>query len=206
MADKNPNPFSSLKTIIITGGVVLVLGTVGALLAYNSLNRDTTQLPNNPTIIEPVDPVDPDPEQPVEPEGQRVNLYWLNENLEITPRTTDLPKAETQEEVLTNAFNMLLQGSDTEDFSAIPEETQLLDLEVREDGVHVNLSFDYTTGGGSASMIGRLGQVIYTASSLEPNTPVWLNVDGEPLELLGGEGLEVEQPMTRDLYQQQYQF
>lgn len=184
MADNNPNPFSSLRNTIITGGVVLVLGTVGALIAYNSVNRQITQIPDNPDIIEPGDPVDP--EQPVQTEGQRVNLYWLNENLEITPRTTDLPKAETQEEVLTNAFNMLLQGSQTEDFSAIPEETQLLDLEVREDGVHVNLSFDYTTGGGSASMIGRLGQVIYTASSLEPNTPVWLSVDGEPLELWGG--------------------
>ncbi|AFZ47573.1 Lipoprotein LpqB, GerMN domain protein [Cyanobacterium stanieri PCC 7202] len=203
MADKNTNPFSSLKNTIVVGGVVLVLGTAAALLAYTSLNRETTQVPD-PTIVEPTQPTDP--EQPTQPEGQRVNLYWLNENLEIIPRTTDLPRATTQEEVLTNAFNMLLQGSDTDDFSAIPENTQLLDLDVREDGVHVDLSFEFTTGGGSASMVGRLGQVIYTASSLEPDTPVWLSVDGEPLELLGGEGLEVEQPMTRELYQEQYQF
>ncbi|MGY6529318.1 MAG: GerMN domain-containing protein [Cyanobacterium sp.] len=204
MADKNSNPFSSLRNTIITGSVVLVLGTVGAFIAYNSINRQTGQVPENPNIIEPVEPIEPN--QPAQTEGQRVNLYWLNENLEITPRTTDLPKATTQQEVLTNAFNMLLQGSDTDDFSAIPDETRLLDLEVKEDGVHVDLSFEFTTGGGSASMVGRLGQVIFTASSLEPSTPVWLSVDGEPLELLGGEGLEVEQPMTRDLYQEQYQF
>lgn len=204
MADKNTNPFSSLKNTVIVGGVVLVLGTAAALLAYTSLNRDNDPI-SNPDIVEPNQPTNP--EQPTQPEGQRVNLYWLNENLEITPRTTDLPKATTQQEVLTNAFNMLLQGSDTDNnFSAIPENTELLDLEVREDGVHVNLSFEFTTGGGSASMVGRLGQVIYTASSLEPDTSVWLSVDGEPLELLGGEGLEVEQPMTRDLYQEQYQF
>ncbi|MBE9223009.1 GerMN domain-containing protein [Cyanobacterium stanieri LEGE 03274] len=200
MADQNPKPFSSLKNTIITGSVILVLGTAGALIAYNSLHKQTNPISNNPDIVEPDNPTPP---VQIE-EGQRVNLYWLNENLEIIPRTTDLPKAQTQEEVLTNAFDTLLQGSDGEDFSAIPENTQLVNLDVKENGVYVDLSSEFTTGGGSASMIGRLGQVIYTASSLNPESPVWLSVNGEPLELLGGEGLEIEQPMTRDLYEQQY--
>jgi spore germination protein GerM len=69
------------------------------------------------------------------------------------------------------------------------------------EGVKVDLSQEFTAGGGSSSMIARLGQIIYTASSVDPNQPVWLLVEGTPLTVLGGEGLMVEQPLTRAQYE-----
>jgi len=48
-------------------------------------------------------------------------------------------------------------------------------------------------------MSSRVAQVLYTATSLQPNAKVWIDIEGKPLEVLGGEGLLLEQPLTGKL-------
>jgi len=43
---------------------------------------------------------------------------------------------------------------------------------IQNDGIHVDLSQEFTTG--SASMSSRVAQVLYTATSLQPNAKVWI--------------------------------
>jgi spore germination protein GerM len=141
------------------------------------------------------------------PVEQSVQIYWLK-TVGDEIKLAAAPVALTEEQpvgVLKAAFDKLLQGStDPTLTSTIPANTKLQKLEVKPDGIHVDLSAEFTAGGGSTAMMGRVGQVIYTATTLDPNAAVWISIDNEPLSVLGGEGLELEQPMTRRSFDESF--
>lgn len=153
---------------------------------------------SDPIEVPPI----PEEEVAVSPRPRQASLYWLSmegDVIALNSAPVTLPANASPSGSLEIAFSNLIDGPQAAGAATgIPEDTELLALKVESDGVHVNLSEDFTYGGGSASMIGRLAQVVYTATALEPDSPVWLSVEGEPLTLLGGEGLEVSQPITRD--------
>lgn len=147
--------------------------------------------------------------KPLQPTNiQTVQVYWVKGAIgkfEAVPTKVAVKQADKPDATLQAAFNSLLAGPpDANVSSEIPKGTKLRSLSVKNEGVYVDLSADFISGGGSHSMTGRLGQVIYTATSLKPNTKVWISVEGKPLELLGGEGLEVAQPSTRQSFDKNF--
>jgi spore germination protein GerM len=165
-------------------------------------------VPDTPTTTTPQEPVAQSP-TPVPNATETVaQVFWLQDtgtNLELVPTEIRMEPDMSDSETLAAAFEQLMQGpAATEMASSIPAETELNAVEIREDGVHVDLSDEFELGGGSASMMGRLGQVIYTATTLDPDANVWISIDGDPLKLLGGEGLIVDQPMTRADFEAAY--
>jgi len=183
---------------IATG--VLAAGGAGAWWALHSNNSNTP-----PIVTQTIQP--PSPNNPAPPIQQSAAVYWLQDtgtNLKLTPTQITVNTREPKA-VLEAAFEQLLAGpSNTSVSSTIPQGTKLRSVRVQNDGIHVDLSTDFISGGGSASMSGRLAQVIYTATSLDPNAKVWIDVEGKRLEYLGGEGLELEQPLTRQSFQENF--
>ena len=141
-------------------------------------------------------------------DAKGAQIYWLQtseQNLKLVPMPVTVEQSASPDAMLESIFKRLLSGSSKPELvTTIPQDTKLLAVRVEKNGIYVNLSQDFTLGGGSESMIGRLGQVIYTATSLDTSAPVWISVDGEPLTALGGEGVEVSQPMTRQQFRKNF--
>jgi spore germination protein GerM len=200
------------KSIGFTLGIItsiLVAGTGAAWWAFQSLTSSPPRSPN----LETVKPAPEKPKVVQKPQSKLIEseakTYWLSANgdkLDFVTHAVSIQKSANKNQVLQTALEQLLSQTPNPPAStAIPSGTQLLSLKMSDKGVYLNLSNAFTQGGGSESMAGRLGQILYTASSLDPNMPVWISVEGKPLETLGGEGLMLEQPITRQWFTENFE-
>ncbi|MGK7958517.1 MAG: GerMN domain-containing protein [Crocosphaera sp.] len=198
MQDNNRQNRSSIGFIAGIIAAMVTTGTVATWWAVHTLTHSTTA-PN---------PTESPRSQPSET-SQRGQVYWLDtssDRLKLETSSLTVNKSLTDQQVLEKAVNSLLLGPENgENESTIPQQTKLLSLKLDKEGIQLNLSSEFTTGGGSASMIGRLAQLLYTATSLDANGKVWLSIDGKTVELLGGEGLIIEQPMTRQWFEENFE-
>ena len=187
-----------VATPILIGLSLLLIGT-GYITALWALTRIVLPTSSKSPVVEEV--------QPTKFSPQLYQLEIVNNHIQLTPKTIDIA-ATSPELALTEALEKLLaQSSAFDPTSTIPLQTRLLTLEIGKEGVYVDLSYEFTQGGGSSSMIYRVAQVLYTASSINPQTPVFLSIEGQPLNddyPLGGEGLTLEYPMTRQQFDREF--
>ncbi|MBD1909506.1 MULTISPECIES: GerMN domain-containing protein [unclassified Leptolyngbya] len=219
-----------LGAVTTLAAVVVATGSATAWWTWQTLStRKATVTPPDTETVMPADPTgasdvgkEPVVQSPTQSdtassgsaaraEMRSVSVYWVKDtgtHLEVVPSPISIEANQPPEALLQQSFDHLLKGPETTSqasvASTIPAETRINSLEIRPDGIHVDLNQAFTTGGGSASMVGRLGQVIYTATTLDPNANVWISVNGTPLETLGGEGAMVSQPMTRQAFDQDF--
>ncbi len=196
------NRISSGVIAAVSAAVVAVSGGV-AWLTWNSTNP-TTPSKSSQTITQPGQS---QPSTTQQGNEKTANIYWLKpkeKSVDLVPKPIQIAATQPNQ-ILEKAFQSLLEGpTEGTDATTIPKGTKLLGLKVNNDEVHVNLSEDFTKGGGSTSMIGRVGQVVYTATTLNPNAKVYIDVNGKQLDVLGGEGVELQQPLTREKFKENY--
>lgn len=111
----------------------------------------------------------------------------------------------TQTQIATAVMQELLSGTneaeeDVDLSTLIPGGTELLGLTIDDGTAVVDLSSEFGSGGGSASMLGRVTQVVYTLTQFDTVKSVVFEIEGEPAGPLGGEGLILEGPQTRKEY------
>lgn len=145
------------------------------------------------------------------PATTTVRAYFVlgsfTDNAGLVPVLREIPATEA---VGAAAMNALLAGPNDAElgarpamYTSIPEGTRFLGLDVAGGIATVNLSREFESGGGSASVLQRLAQVVYTLTQFPTVKGVELQLDGEPVEVLAGEGAVLRQPATRDDYTSQ---
>ncbi|MEZ5100897.1 MAG: GerMN domain-containing protein [Thermoleophilia bacterium] len=109
------------------------------------------------------------------------------------PATTGVARA---------AMLQLLRGPTAAERAAgllttIPSGTKLLGVSVSGGVASVNLSRRFESGGGSLSMMLRIGQVVHTLTQFPTVKQVKFLLDGVAVEAIGGEGIIVSPPIDR---------
>ena len=110
-------------------------------------------------------------------------VYWIESSKNKLKAVPIAIKATSNDEAIASGLNTLISEKPSESslYSAIPANTKVLKVQAKGKEIRIDLSKDFTKGGGSASLQGRIIQVLYTATSLEPESKVFLSVDGKAL-------------------------
>ncbi|MDH3500561.1 MAG: GerMN domain-containing protein, partial [Acidimicrobiia bacterium] len=108
--------------------------------------------------------------------------------------------AETTMPATATMWQLLAGPTSAEEASrpAIPDATELLGLAIFDGIATVDLSGAYASGGGSASMLGRVAQVVFTLTQYSTIDAVNFELDGAPIDVLGGEGIILDDYNTRE--------
>lgn len=129
------------------------------------------------------------------------------DNAGLVPVLREIPKTRA---VGAAAMAALLDGPNGAELGArpamyttIPEGTRFLGLTIQDGVATVNLSKEFQSGGGSASVLGRLAQVVYTLTQFPTVKSVSFQLDGEPVTVFSGEGVVLDEPVGRDDYTDQ---
>jgi len=164
--------------------LVITLLLTMAIVVINLLH----QFPQERTVPAPV---------VATPSSVPVHFSKVQGSVSITEAAPRPLPAHLHNSVLQTALEQLLAGptaAEKEDgyYSEIPKGTRLLGVNVQNNIVHINLSKEFTQGGGSTSMIQRVQELKSTVSAVEGSRRIELAVEGKPLHVLGGEGLELD--------------
>jgi len=139
----------------------------------------------------------------IAPDGRTFTyLVWFayGESLFVTERTEPF-----RPQVGVIAVTALLGGPSPVERAAgvttsIPDATHVNGLAIENGVATVDLSHEFESGGGSSSMMMRLAQLTYTLTQFPSVTGVDLQLDGEPVQVFGGEGIVLDRPMTRQTF------
>ncbi|RIK45539.1 MAG: hypothetical protein DCC58_06090 [Chloroflexi bacterium] len=157
-----------------------------------------TTAPATPTSAPTSEPTSA-PATPTAPtETLTLSVYFIRDEKvgtahRVVPHTLQVAAA---------AMEALLAGPTEEEAaagltSAIPEGTRLLGVSLTNGIATVNLTKEFESGGGSLSMGARLAQVVYTVTQFPTVEGVLFALDGELVEVFGGEGLILDGPRDR---------
>lgn len=142
-------------------------------------------------------------EQSEETQKEYVNIYFIGKNEnneEVYKAVKRVYNKDIDGSKIRFAVNALIKGPKSEErakgvYTEIPVDSEIINISELPDKVIVNLNAAFVTGGGTDSLYKRLYQLIKTAK-LNSVLPVYLFIDGQRADVVGGEGIMLSQPLS----------
>lgn len=182
--------------------IILIILTiiVGTAFIYTVKGLKTKPLP--PEVQTPQEEIT-EPENTNE--SQYVNVFFIGQNKngeEVYKAVKRKYDPVIDGTPIKFAITTLIDGPKPEEarlgvYSEIPIGTKLLNIVDAQDGVYINLSKHFEMGGGTDSIYKRIFQLIKT-SKYNTNKPVYLLIENTKVEVIGGEGIMITQPLTEN--------
>jgi len=189
--------------VVVVLVVALAVGA-GVFIGRETAPEDAASESESTGTAE-VEPPDTETEPEIEPEEaptQNVRVYLARGEF-LGVATREVPETAA---IARAAMEQLLAGpTAAEDgwglSTEVPEGTRLLGLTIEGGTARVDLSGEFDSGGGTLSMTMRLAQVVYTLTQFPSVERVVLLMDGQVVDVFGGEGIMIDEPQVRANYE-----
>ena len=168
--------------------LLAILWVVGCGRGRDSDHTTTTSEPGSPA-----------------PDGLRaVTVYFSDSLAERLVPVTRYVRADSG--LARGAVLALLAGPDANDqtrrlATEVPAGSRVLGITLRDSVATIDMTREFESGGGTTSVVMRLAQLTYTLVRVPGVRSVRLWLEGRPVEVFSGEGLEIDKPLTRADFQ-----
>lgn len=189
------------KFLLVLIGFVLT--GLAVYFALEMLGRPEKVMPEDVQVEERTTATE-EPESEVRPvEKIYVNVIFIGQN-ENKEEVYKAVKREYDKEIdgsrIKYAIHCLISGPKTSErskgvYTEIPSATEIIYIKEFPDRVEINLNAEFEKGGGTDSLYKRLYQLIKTCKQ-NTDLPVYLYINGEKADVIGGEGIMLSQPLS----------
>ena len=187
------------KVLLVFIGFCMCI--VVGLIAFNVLMPKPEVQPDDIQVSERS--VEEEVAQPETKSKEYVNVYFIGKN-EHNEEVYKAVKRRYNKDVdgskIRFSINTLIQGPKQEErqrgvYTEVPSGSEIINISEQKDKVIINLNSAFVNGGGTDSLYKRLYQLIKTAR-LNSNLPVYLYIDNQRADVVGGEGIMLTQPLS----------
>lgn len=187
------------KILLIFIGFCMVL--IVTLIAYNVLMPKQEIQPDDIEVSQRS--VEEVVDRPKEHAKEYVNVYFIGRNghnEEVYKAVKRLYNKDVDGSKIRFAISSLILGPRPEEkqrgvYTEIPSGSELINMSEQPNKIIINLNSNFVYGGGADSLYKRLYQLIKTAK-LNTSLPVYLYIDGQKADVVGGEGIMISQPLS----------
>ena len=184
--------------------IILILITIGYVkFAFFSPEK----APISDVEVSQNEETDVDEEEVKKKEDTYITVFFIgkNENGEELYRAVKRKYDKTENgQQLSFAVSRLIEGPNQIErekgiYSEIPTGTKVISVVETDKKAIVNLTSAFDQGGGTVGLYKRLYQLVKTVNK-NTKLPVYLYIDNKQADVIGGEGLMINQPLNERVF------